>query len=132
MQRRAFNPPSLPPAAGYSQIVEVSGGTTIFIAGQVAWDQEGRLVGPGDLEAQARQVFANLATALAEAGGTPADLVRVGIYVVDHDVEKLGVIRTVRDEILQADPPPASTLIGVQSLALPDLLIEVDAIAVID
>jgi enamine deaminase RidA (YjgF/YER057c/UK114 family) len=110
----------------------VSGGTTIYIAGQVAWDEEGRLVGEGDLEKQARQVFTNLVTALAEAGATPSDLVKIGIYVVDHDLDKLKVIRGVRDQVLDVDPPPASTLLGVERLALPDLLLEVDAIAVVE
>jgi enamine deaminase RidA (YjgF/YER057c/UK114 family) len=132
MEKKALSPSSLPPAPGYSQIVQVTGGTTIYIAGQVAWDQEGNLVGKDDFEKQARQVFTNLVTALAEAGATPSDLVRVGIYVVDHDLDKLRIVRGVRDEILDVDPPPASTLLGVQRLAVPDLLIEVDAIAVID
>ncbi|MGH8952757.1 MAG: RidA family protein [Acidimicrobiia bacterium] len=132
MHREARNPSTLPPPAGYSQIVEVSGGTTVYIAGQVAWDTDGEVVGVGDFEAQARQVFANLVEALAAAGATPSDLVKIGIYVVDHTPEKLGVIRRVRDELLGGDPPPTSTLIGVQTLALPDLLIEVDAIAVVD
>lgn len=132
MEKTALNPSSLPPAPGYSQIVKVSGGTTIYIAGQVAWDAEGQLVGVGDFEEQARQVYRNLVTALAEAGATPSDLVRVGIYVVDHDLDKLKVIRSVRDQILNVDPPPASTLLGVERLAVPDLLIEVDAIAVVE
>ncbi len=132
MEKTALNPSSLPPAPGYSQIVKVSGGTTIYIAGQVAWDAEGQIVGVGDFEEQARQVYRNLVTALAEAGATPSDLVRVGIYVVDHDLDKLKVIRSVRDQILNVDPPPASTLLGVERLAVPDLLIEVDAIAVVE
>ena len=131
MEKLAYNPSTLPPGAGYSQIIQVSGATTVYIAGQVAWDVEGNLVGAGDFEAQARQVFTNLVAALAVVRAQPSDLVRIGIYVVDHSPEKLRVIRSVRDEILQAEPPPVSTLIGVQSLALPDLLIEVDAIAVL-
>lgn len=130
MEKRATNPATLPPAHGYSQIVEVTGGTTIYIAGQVAWDEAGQLVGSEDFEAQALQVFTNLRRALAEAGATPSDMVKIGIYVVDHDTEKLGIIRRVRDEVLDADPPPASTLLGVHRLALPDLMIEVDAVAV--
>jgi enamine deaminase RidA (YjgF/YER057c/UK114 family) len=132
MEKIALNPSTLPPAPGYSQIVKVSGGTTIYIAGQVAWDEEGRLVGGGDFEEQARQAYKNLVTALTEAGATPSDLVKVGIYVVDHDLDKLKVIRNVRDQILNVDPPPASTLLGVERLAVPDLLIEVDAIAVVE
>ena len=132
MEKTALNPSTLPPAPGYSQIVKVSGGTTIYIAGQVAWDEEGKLVGEGDFAGQTRQVYKNLVTALTEAGATPSDLVKVGIYVVDHDPDKLAIIRSVRDEILNVDPPPASTLLGVEHLALPNLLIEVDAIAVVE
>lgn len=131
MERHAFNPTSLPTPPGYSQIVQVTGGDTLFIAGQVSLDASGELVGAGDLEAQARQVFANLVTALAECGASPSDLVKIGIYVVGLDEEKLGLIRRVRDDTLPADPPPASTLIGVERLALPQFLVEVDGIAVV-
>ena len=131
MEKIALSPSTLPPAPGYSQIVKVSGGTTIYIAGQVALDEEGQQVGEGDLEQQARQVFTNLVTALSEAGATTSDLVKIGIYVVDHDLDKLQLVRRVRDEVLSVDPPPASTLLGVERLALPDFLIEADAIAVV-
>jgi enamine deaminase RidA (YjgF/YER057c/UK114 family) len=131
MEKIALSPSTLPPAPGYSQIVKVSGGTTIYIAGQVALDEEGQQVGEGDLEQQARQVFTNLVTALSEAGATTSDLVKIGIYVVDHDLDKLKLVRRVRDEVLSVDPPPASTLLGVERLALPDFLIEADAIAVV-
>jgi enamine deaminase RidA (YjgF/YER057c/UK114 family) len=132
MEKIALSPSTLPPAPGYSQIVKVSGGTTIYIAGQVALDEEGQLVGEGDLEKQARHVFTNLVTALSEAGATTSDLVKIGIYVVDHDLDKLKLIRRVRDEVLYVDPPPASTLLGVEHLAMPDFLIEADAIAVVE
>jgi enamine deaminase RidA (YjgF/YER057c/UK114 family) len=94
-------------------------------------DVEGRLVGDGDFETQTRQVFSNLLAALSEAGAEVSDLVKIGIYVVDHSPEKLGVVRQVRDEIL-GDDPPVSTLLGVDRLAFPGLMIEVDAVAVID
>lgn len=129
MMREAINPPTLPTPPGYSQVVQVSGGTTIYVAGQVAWDADNNLVGPGDFEAQARQVFTNLIAALVAAGAGPEDLVKINIYVVDHDAGKLDVIRRVRDEILDYITPPTSTLLGVAALALPDLLIEVDAVA---
>jgi enamine deaminase RidA (YjgF/YER057c/UK114 family) len=131
MRRRALNPKTLAPPPGYSQVVEVTGGSLVFVAGQVSWDEDGGIVGRGDFEAQARQVFNNLVRALDAVGATPAGLAKLGIYVVDHDVDKLAIIRRVRDEILGVDEPPASTLIGVQRLALPDLMIEVDAVAVI-
>jgi enamine deaminase RidA (YjgF/YER057c/UK114 family) len=129
--KEGLNPATLPPPPGYSQVVKTSGGTTVHIAGQVAWDVDGNVVGPGDFEAQTRQVFANLVEALRAAGAALSDLVRIRIYVVDHNTEKLGVIREVRDEIFGGITPPASTLVGVQALAVGDLLIEIDATAVI-
>jgi enamine deaminase RidA (YjgF/YER057c/UK114 family) len=132
MEKHAINPPTLPAPPGYSQVVQVSGGSTIFISGQVSLGASGEVVGAGNLEQQARQVFANLNTALAAAGATSDDLVRIGIYVVGHDDDKLALVRRVRDEELPANPPPASTLLGVERLAIDDFLIEVDGIAVID
>jgi len=130
--RESINPPSLPPPAGYSQVVRVSGGTTIYIAGQVAWDEDGQLVGATDFEAQTRQVFHNLAVALAVFDAALSDLIKIGIYVVDHDNSKLQTIRLVRDKFFGDITPPASTLLGVAGLAVPDLMIEVDAIAFVE
>lgn len=130
--KEAINPRSLPKPPGYTQVMKVSGGKTIYIAGQVAWNADNELVGRGDFETQARQVFTNLVTALEAAGASPDDLVKICIYVVDHDADKLDAIRLVRDEILGDITPPTSTLLGVAALALPDLLIEVDAVAVVD
>lgn len=131
MERNAINPPTLATPPGYSHIVQATGGTTVYIAGQVSLDGDGNLVGPGDFETQARQVFGNLVAALAGVGATASDLVRIGIYVVDHDAERLGVVRRVRDETFGTGSPPASTLLGVAALALPEFLIEADGIAVI-
>jgi len=130
--REALNPTALPTPAGYSQVVRVSGGTTIHIAGQVAWDADNRLVGAGDFEAQTRQVLANLQAALASTGATLSDLVKIGIYVVDHDEAKLAVIRTVRDELFAGIAPPTSTLLGVDALAVPGLMVEIDGIAFVE
>jgi enamine deaminase RidA (YjgF/YER057c/UK114 family) len=130
--REALDPPALPTPPGYSQVVRVSGGTTIYIAGQVAWDADNQLVGVGDFEAQTRQVFANLEAALGAAGATPANLVKIGIYVVDHDQAKLGMIREIRDELYAGMRPPASTLLGVDTLAVPGLMIEIDAVAFVE
>lgn len=130
--RESLNPPSLPTPQGYSQVVRVSGGTTIYIAGQVAWDDDGNLVGAADFEAQTRQVFHNLSAALAAFDATFSDLIKIGIYVVDHDSSKLQSIRLVRDEFFGDITPPASTLLGVEGLAVPDLKIEIDGIAVVE
>lgn len=130
--KRAIDPPSLPRPPGYSQIVQVSGGTTAYIAGQVAWDAQNDLVGHGDFEAQTRQVLTNLVEALEAIDAGLQDLVKITIYVVDHDIEKLEVIRRVRDEFFGDITPPTSTLLGVAALALPNLLIEIDAVAVLE
>lgn len=129
--RQTINPETLPPPPGYSQVVKVSGGTTIYLAGQVAWDRDRNIVGDGDFEAQTRQVFQNLVEALAAAGAGLADLVRIGIYVVDHDLDKMAIVRRVRDELMGDATPPASTLLGVAALAVPGLMIEIDGIAVL-
>jgi enamine deaminase RidA (YjgF/YER057c/UK114 family) len=130
--REGINPASLPPPPGYSQLVWVSGGTTVYIAGQVALDGDGNLVGADDFETQTRQVFTNLEAALAAVDCDFTDLVKIGIYVVDHDASKLDVIRDLRDEFFGAMTPPASTLLGVEALAVPGLMIEIDGVAFVE
>jgi enamine deaminase RidA (YjgF/YER057c/UK114 family) len=131
MKRKAINPPTMYPSThfGFSHAVEQSGGRTLHLAGQVAWNGAGELVGDGDLVAQTRQALANLKEVLAAAGATPADIVRLRTYVVNHSPEKLG---PVTEEILTfygGAMPGANTFIGVQSLALPEFLIEIEATA---
>lgn len=130
--REATNPASLPTPPGYSQVVRVGGGTTIYIAGQVALDEDGNLVGEGDFEGQTRQVFTNLVSALGAVDARLEDLVKIGIYVVEHGELKLDVIRRVRDETFGDITPPASTLLGVDRLAVPGLMIEIDGIAFLE
>lgn len=127
--RETINPSTLHDPPGYSHVVRVSGGTTIYLAGQVAWDSDRNVVGPGDFEAQTRQVLTNLVAVLDAAGAKLADLVKIGIYVVDHNDEKIGIIRRVRDEYFGDMTPPVSTLLGVERLAAPGLMIEIDGIA---
>jgi enamine deaminase RidA (YjgF/YER057c/UK114 family) len=114
--------------AGYSQVVEVRGGRTLYISGQVALDASGNLVGSGDFAAQVKQVFANLEARLDEAGASFNDVVKLNFYLLDASV--LQLIRDIRDTYVNRDHPPASTLVVVKELFRPDLLIEVDAIAV--
>jgi enamine deaminase RidA (YjgF/YER057c/UK114 family) len=121
----------LPAPKGYSHVVSASGGTTVYVAGQVAFDAEGRVVGPGDLRVQTEQVFKNLVRALAAAGARIEDLVKITIFVVDYEPADREVIREVRGRFIEG-PPPASTLVGVQALVMPELMIEIEAIAVID
>src|SRR5712692_5620998 len=126
------NPPGLSTPRGFSHAVSVTGGRTIYIAGQVAYNAQGEVVGKGDLRAQARQAFENLRIALAAAGGSFKDLVKINTYVVGYKPDQLPILREVRAEMLKDLTPPASTLAGVQSLVNPDLLIEIEAIAVVE
>lgn len=127
---RFQNPPALPPARGYSHIVEVPPGyRLIFISGQVPLDSTGALVGPGNFAAQARQVFRNLDQALRAADATFADVVKLTFYVTD--VGNLPALRQVRDEFVNPDAPPASTLAEVRRLFRDDVLLEVEAVAAV-
>ncbi|HXT36416.1 MAG TPA: RidA family protein [Chloroflexota bacterium] len=121
------NPPTLATPPGYTQVVVVTGGRTIYIAGQVALDPRGVLVGAGDLQAQTRQVFINLQAALAAAGATFADVVKLNYYLLDAG--GLPVLREVRDSFVNTANPPASTLVEVRRLARDEFLIEIEAIA---
>jgi enamine deaminase RidA (YjgF/YER057c/UK114 family) len=103
----------------------------VFVSGQVADDAQGNLVGPGDLAAQARQAFANVGRALVAAGAGPNQVSRITIYVVHHRPEYLPVISEARVAVF-GDHLPADTLIGVEALAEPGYLIEVEAVAVVD
>jgi enamine deaminase RidA (YjgF/YER057c/UK114 family) len=131
MTIRLVNPGGLPPPRTYSHVAVATGTRMVFVAGQEPEDASGALVGPGDLAAQARQVFANLGVALAAAGARPDQVARITIYVVGHRPEYLDVIEEARAGLF-GDHKPPDTLVGVQSLAQPGFLIEVDAIAVID
>jgi len=126
-----INPDDLPTPASYTHVAVASGSQLVFIAGQVADDSTGRLVGPGDLAVQARQAFSNLGRALAAAGATPDQVARITIYVVDHRPEYLPLISAARIAVF-GDHKPPDTLLGVKALAEPGYLIEVAAIAVID
>jgi enamine deaminase RidA (YjgF/YER057c/UK114 family) len=126
-----INPDDLPTPVTYTQLVVATGSRLVFVAGQEPEDSHGRLVGPGDLAAQARQVFANLGRALAAAGARPDQVAKITIYVVDHRPEYLPVIEAARVGLF-GDHRPADTLVGVPTLAIPGYLVEVDAIAVLD
>lgn len=113
---------------GYSHVVWGTG-RFVAVAGQIALDEHGELVGPGDGLAQSRQVFANLRRCLAEAGATFADVVKLTYYVTDVGI--LPSVRIARDECVDTDRPPASTAVQVAALVRPDLLLEVEAFAVV-
>ena len=121
-------PAGVAPGRGYSHVV-TGRGQLVVVSGQVAQDENGELVGPGDPVAQARQVFENLRRCLAEAGATFTDVVKLGFYVLD--VAYLPAIREARDAFVDTSRPPASTLVQVSSLFAPGYLIEVEAWAII-
>ena len=116
----------------YPHVVVASGARTVYISGQVAMDENGALVGAGDLGAQTTQVMRNLGRALDAAGATFADVVKITSYVVGYRPEQRAVIGAARTPFFPAGQPPASTLVGVEALAAPGWLIEIEAIAVID
>jgi enamine deaminase RidA (YjgF/YER057c/UK114 family) len=127
---RFVNPPAMPVPRGYTQLVDIPAGhRLLYLSGQVALDSAGRLVGGTDFRAQARQVFENLRKGLASAGASFTDVVKLNYYVLD--VGQLPVLREVRDQYLNLGSPPASTLVEVTHLFRPDVLLEVEAIAVV-
>jgi len=109
-------------------VAQVTGGRTIHVSGQVALDRSGEVVGEGDLEAQARQVFENLKAALGATGAGFGDVVKLGFYLTD--ISRMGIVRGVRDEYVDTDRPPVSTAVEVTRLIQDEFLIEVEAVAV--
>ena len=124
-----INPRDLPTPQTYTHVVVAAGTRLVFIAGQEPEDERGNLVGPGDLAAQARQVFANLGRALAAGGARPSQVTKITIFVVHHRPEYLPMIEEARAALF-GNHKPADTLVGVEALARPGYLIEVEAIAV--
>jgi enamine deaminase RidA (YjgF/YER057c/UK114 family) len=127
---RHTNPPELARPPGYSNVVEVLHGRIVFVAGQIAVDRDGKLVGKGDFEAQAHQAFSNVATALRSVGCTPGDVVKMTVYV--RDMTQVPAYRKARDRFLGSTTPaaaPAMTLVEVSKLFSDDFLIEVEAVA---
>jgi 2-iminobutanoate/2-iminopropanoate deaminase len=118
---------------GYSQIVEVTSGKLVLIAGQVPHDIDDKMVGEGNFEAQVEQVFKNLGTALKAAGGDWKNLVKINNYChISVTQELRNGYRPIRDRYINTAAPPVSTFIYVPRLAQPNWLFEMDAIAVID
>jgi len=123
-----INPPGLSRPMGYTHVVVVPPGHTIYLSGQVALDKDGKLVGKDDFAAQAEHVFANIDTALKAAHASFANEACAAFYVTD--ATKVPALRAVRDKYVDTAHPPASTLVEVKRLVRDDLLLEVDATAV--
>ena len=127
-----IRPDGLANYGSFTQVVAASGSRTIYISGQVAWDAGGVIVGVGDFAAQAKKAFENLAVALEAAGATPADVAKTNVYIVNYEPEMGRALNDARKAVWGSATAPASTLIGVQALAAPEFMIEVEAIAVLD
>ena len=117
---------------GYTQVVTSRGGTHVHVSGQVAWDLDHNLVGKGDLAAQVRQAMANVGRALEAAGAAFDDVVRIRFFVVDYKPSDIGAIGDATAAVFSAEKPPASLLIGVQSLYAEDYLVEIEVTAVVE
>jgi len=119
-------PEGTPPTNGYSHAVSLTG-PVVFVSGQVPLDADGRLVGADDPLEQARQVFRNMASVLAGAGATMADVVKLTVFLTD--LADLAAFRQARDEVFLSSAPPASSLVQVAGLVSPEFRIEVEAVA---
>lgn len=129
MPKEAINPETLPaPVGPYSNVVTSGPGKLVFCAGQVALNADGEIVGEGDVVAQTRQVMENLKAALEAAGADFEDVVKIVNYMTD--VSEFPKMAGVRREYLR-EPYPTSTLVEVQALMYPELLVEIEAIAVV-
>src|ERR1700675_3239837 len=127
---KRISPPELGTPPGYSQIIEVSAGRIIFIAGQTALDRDGNVVGKSDFAAQAAQVFRNLTSACEASACTAANLVKLTVFLTD--MNNLGVYREARNRFFASMTPPAApavTLVEVSKLYGTDFMIEIEAIA---
>jgi enamine deaminase RidA (YjgF/YER057c/UK114 family) len=127
-----INPPALGPTHGWTHVVGVTGGRTIHVSGQVGVNDRGEVVGLGDMRVQTEQAFKNIELALAAAGATFQNVVKMNLYVVGLRPEHVPLIRAVRARYVNRENPPASTLVGVSALVGPDWLIEIEVTAVVD
>ena len=127
---RFRNAPPVHPTKSYSHSVEIDLGNAkmVIISGQVAFDKQGNLIGKDDLSKQTEQVFINIKNIIEDAGGTMDNLVKMGVYMID--VSQIQLFRDVRDKFISRQKP-TSTLVQVSKLAREDLLIEIEATAVI-
>lgn len=128
--KRFHSPASLPEPKGYSHVAEATGSRVVHISGQLPLLPDRTLVGEGDFAAQVRQAFANLGLALAAANAGWADVVKLGFFVTSLD--ELAALRAIRDELVDAANPPASTLVQVVGLAHPGAMVEIEAVAVLE
>lgn len=125
------NPSSVSAPNGYSHVVSVNLGnsTMLIISGQIAFDNKGNLIGKGDLAKQTEQAFLNIKSIVEDAGGTMNDVVKLGNFLTD--ISQIQAVRRVRDKFIDTKNPPASTTVQVSKLVRDDLMIEIEATAII-
>jgi enamine deaminase RidA (YjgF/YER057c/UK114 family) len=131
MAPERINPKDLATPQTFTYVIVATGSRLVFVAGQVAEDDQGNVVGPGDLAVQARRAFDNVGRALAGARARPDQVAKITIFVVDYRHEYLPAIEAARVALFK-DHKPVDALIGVETLAHPGCLIEIEAIAVVD
>ena len=126
--KTVINPPEMAAPTGYSYAIKKTG-MPVFISGQVALDGKGKLVGENDVAAQVEQVFANLRSVVGACGGTLDDVVKITIYVTDPSYRP--AVAAARQRHFKEGQYPASTYLVVAGLAVPQLLVEIEAVAMI-
>jgi reactive intermediate/imine deaminase len=129
-KKRFLNPDTMAPPFGYSHVVDSPAKRIVYISGQVPLDSAGELVGEGDFEAQTRQVFQNLTRALEAADVAWSDVVKLNYFLTD--VSQIISVRAIRDEFVDTEHPPASTLVQVSGLFRPEVMVEIEAVAIRD
>ena len=134
MQIEHINPPDMQTPTVWSHLVVATGGRTVYLAGQAAYDENDEFVGKGDHYAQAKQVFTNINKALAAVGATAENIVKCTMYCVGATDEVIDAFVKGMNDAFGPDgmPPTASTFVGVERLGWSEILVEVDAIAVIE
>jgi enamine deaminase RidA (YjgF/YER057c/UK114 family) len=130
MKKQYANPKELNAPRFYTHTVSIEGAAKLVtISGQVSWDAAGNVVGRGDMRAQSEQVFKNVTAALQAAGAGWDDVIKMNGYMVGMHAERVNAYREVRSRFLKEGALPASTLVGVERLVDPELLLEVEVIA---
>ena len=129
MSKTFINPEGVSKPVGYTHVVDTRGSRTVYISGQVPQDVQGNIVG-SDMKAQAEQVFLNLQAALNSVGGTFEDIVKFTMFVTD--ISQLPAVREVRNRYINTAQPPASSAVEVSKLFRPEILLEIEAIVVLD
>jgi enamine deaminase RidA (YjgF/YER057c/UK114 family) len=125
---RFLTPETMPAPFGYSQVVESTGTRIVHVAGQVPLNAQNDLVGEGDFQAQVRQAFENVRLGLEAVGMTFNDVVKMQFFLTD--MTNLPQVRSIRDEYINTDQPPASTSVQVVALYRPEVMFEMDVVAI--